>query len=229
MVANTERYHCALKRYRDSSPSRGVRKIQYSNTWHASAWKRGVRMVENSSANGRSVIPAIQKYCWRLWLAGLLLSGTCFAQDWGSAGGGYIYQLTESAPAHWTSSHGWYGLGTFNINKQVGLFADFANFYAPGQNIHVQLYGVLHAFGNKTRFTPFIFIGPGFYLEFRGGNCELLVCGVRWRRPLDPAHALGIVPDYPCRICHKYCPLERRQQLCCESRICTYLSERLNL
>lgn len=127
-------------------------------------------MVENSSGKRRSVVPAIQKYCWRLWLAGLLLSGTCFAQSWGSAGGGYIYQLTESAPAHWTSSHGWYGLGTFNINKQVGLFADFANFYATGQNIHVQLYGVFHAFGNKTRLTPFIFIGPGFIRDSKAGT-----------------------------------------------------------
>ena len=119
-------------------------------------------MVENSSGNGQSVTRAIQKYSCRLWLAGFLLAGTCFAQTWGSAGGGYIYQVSETSTGHWVSSNGWYGLGTYNINKQVGLFADFANFYTTGQNIHVQLYGVLHAFGNKTRFTPFIFLGPGF-------------------------------------------------------------------
>jgi hypothetical protein len=135
-------------------------------------------MVENSSGNGRSVILGIQKHGWRLCVAGFLLSRTCFAQSWGSAGGGYIYQLTESAPAHWTSSHGWYGLGTFNISEQVGLFADFANFYATGQNIHVQLYGVFHAFGNRTRFTPFIFIGPGFIRNSKAGtvNYSLAAC-----------------------------------------------------
>jgi hypothetical protein len=94
-------------------------------------------MVENSSGNGRSVIQAIQKYSCRLWLAGFLVAGTCFAQTWGSAGGGYIYQVSETPTSHWVSSHGWYGLGTFNINKQVGLFADFANFYTTGQNLHV--------------------------------------------------------------------------------------------
>ena len=132
--------------------------------------------MENPSGNGQS----ITKICCRqLWLAGLLLSGTCFAQDWGSAGGGYIYQTTESAPAHWTSSHGWYGLATFNVNKQVGVFADFANFYATGQNLHVELYGVLHAFGNKTRLTPFIFIGPGFIRNSNAGtvNYSLAICG----------------------------------------------------
>ncbi len=41
-------------------------------------------------------------------------------------------------------------LPTFKINKQVGVFADFANFYGKGQNIHVDHFGPLHAFGNKT-------------------------------------------------------------------------------
>jgi hypothetical protein len=52
-------------------------------------------------------------------------------------------------------------LPAFNINKQVGVSADFANFYSKGQNIHVDLFGFSHAFGNKTRLTPFIFTGVG--------------------------------------------------------------------
>jgi hypothetical protein len=120
----------------------------------------------------RFVILPAHKYCWRLWLAGLLLSGTCFAQSWGSAGFGYLYQITEteSAPVDWISFHGWYGLATFNINKQVGVFADFANLYRNGQNLHIELYGVSHAFGNKTRFTPFVFIGPGFVRDSIAGT-----------------------------------------------------------
>jgi hypothetical protein len=81
--------------------------------------------------------------------------------EWGSVGGGYIYQTTEGTTGHWTSSNGWYALPTFNINKKIGVSADFANFYARGQNIHVQLFGPFHAFSNRTRFTPFVFTGIG--------------------------------------------------------------------
>jgi hypothetical protein len=122
-------------------------------------------MVENSSEDRQWVMPAVRNYGWRA-LAGLLLSGlllprACFAQEWGSVGGGYIYQLTEGTTGHWTSTHGWYVLPTFNINKQVGVFADFANFYGKGQNVHLDLFGALHGFSNKTRYTPFIFTGVG--------------------------------------------------------------------
>jgi hypothetical protein len=155
---------------RDSSPIRGAAKKFNTATPGVHLLGARVRMGKNSSGNRRSVLPASKKHYWRLWLAGLLLPGTCFAQNWGSVAGGYIYLLTESAPAHWTSSHGWNGRGTFNINKQVGLFADVAAFYATGQNIHVQLYGVLHAFVNRTRFTPSIFIGPGFIRNSKAGT-----------------------------------------------------------
>ncbi len=90
--------------------------------------------------------------------------------EWGSVGAGYIGQLTEGTTGHWTSTHGWYVLPTFNINKHVGVFADFANFYGKGQNIHVQLYGPFHAFSNKTRYTPFIFTGPGYIRDSLAGT-----------------------------------------------------------
>jgi hypothetical protein len=32
-------------------------------------------------------------------------------------------------------------LPTFDINKQVGVFADFANFYGKDKNVHVEFYG----------------------------------------------------------------------------------------
>jgi hypothetical protein len=92
------------------------------------------------------------------------------AQDWGSVGGGYIYQVTEGTTANWTSTHGWYVLPTFNINKQVGVFADFANLYGKAQNTHVELYGISHGFSNKTRYTPFIFTGPGFIRDSNAGT-----------------------------------------------------------
>lgn len=92
------------------------------------------------------------------------------AQDWGAVGSGYIYQLTQGTTAHWTSAYGWYVLPTFNINKQVSVFADFANLYGKGQNIHAELYGVSHGFSNKTRYTPFIFIGPGFIRDSNAGT-----------------------------------------------------------
>jgi hypothetical protein len=82
--------------------------------------------------------------------------------DWGSVGGGYLSQLTEGTTGDWTSTHGWYVLPTFNINRQVGVFADFANLYGKDENVHVEFYGVFHGFGNKTRLTPFIFTGPGY-------------------------------------------------------------------
>jgi hypothetical protein len=100
----------------------------------------------------------------------LLLSRMCFAQSWGSVGGGYIYQTTETTTGHWVSSHGWYVLPTFNINKQLGVFADFANFYSYRQNIHVELYGPFHAFSNRTRFTPFVFIGPSWIRNSSAGT-----------------------------------------------------------
>ena len=81
------------------------------------------------------MIRATKKYGCRLWLAGFLLAGTCFAQTWGSVGGGYIYQVSETPNGHWASFHGWYGLGTYNITDRVSLFGDFPNFYATGQNI----------------------------------------------------------------------------------------------
>jgi hypothetical protein len=90
--------------------------------------------------------------------------------DWGSVGGGYLSQLTESTSGNWTSTHGWYVLPTFNINKQVGVFADFANLYGKDKNAHVEFYGVFHGFGNKTRLTPFIFTGPGYIRASSAGT-----------------------------------------------------------
>jgi hypothetical protein len=92
------------------------------------------------------------------------------AQEWGSVGGGYIYQVTEGTTGHWTSSNGWYVLPTFNINKKVGVSADFANFYSKGQNVHVDLFGPFHAFSNKTRYTPFVFTGIGRIRDSRAGT-----------------------------------------------------------
>jgi hypothetical protein len=82
--------------------------------------------------------------------------------DWGSVGGGYLYQLSESTTGHWTSTHGWYVLPTFNINKQIGVFADSANLYSNDDNVHADFFGVLHGFENRTKVTPFIFTGPGY-------------------------------------------------------------------
>jgi hypothetical protein len=66
-----------------------------------------------------------------------LLQRGCAGQekqiDWGSVGGGYLFQLTEGTTGDWTSTHGWYALPTFNINRQVGVFADFANLSANGK------------------------------------------------------------------------------------------------
>jgi hypothetical protein len=137
-------------------------------------------MFENSSVDRECFKPAARKYCWHalagLLLFGLLLPGACLAQEWGSVGAGYIYQVS-GVGGHWPSTHGWYVLPTFNINKQVGVFADFANFYGKGanfvgndQNIHVELYGVFHGFQNKTKVTPFVFIGPGFIRNSYAGT-----------------------------------------------------------
>jgi hypothetical protein len=116
-------------------------------------------------------LPALSKHCCRACLLGLLLlSGTCFAQSWGSVGAGYIYQTSEGPSGGWTSSNGWYLLPTFNINKQVGVFGDFANVYRRGQNIHVDFFGPFHAFGNRTRFTPFIFTGVGRIRDSKSGT-----------------------------------------------------------
>lgn len=103
-------------------------------------------------------------------VAGLLLCGTCSAQTWGSIGAGYIQQLTETRPATWTTVHGWYLLGNLNITRRLTLYADIPNFYGPGENVHVQLYGPAYSFPNKTRVTPFVFIGPGFVRDSRNGT-----------------------------------------------------------
>jgi len=52
-------------------------------------------------------------------------------------------------------------LPTFNINKQIGVLADFTNFYSNGHNIHGATFGPFHAFSNRTRYTPFVFVGIG--------------------------------------------------------------------
>ena len=122
-----------------------------------------------SKLTQRTMTP-LSKASLRLCVAGLLLlSGTCFAQSWGTVGAGYIYQTTEGPRGGWTSSNGWYLLPTFNINKNIGVNADFANFYSKGQNIHVDLFGPYHAFGNKTRFTPFVFTGVGRIRDSKAG------------------------------------------------------------
>jgi hypothetical protein len=90
--------------------------------------------------------------------------------DWGSVGAGYIYQTSETPTGHWISSNGWYVLPTFNINQQIGVFGDFANFYSQRQNIHVQLFGALHAFSNRTRVTPFLFTGIGNIRDSNAGS-----------------------------------------------------------
>jgi hypothetical protein len=89
--------------------------------------------------------------------------------SWGSVGAGYLYQVTKDPSGNWTSTNGWYVLPTFNINKQVGVFADFANLYGNGQNVHVELYGAFHPINNRTRLTPFVFTGPGFVRDSNAG------------------------------------------------------------
>ena len=121
----------------------------------------------------RRMIAPLSKPSWCLCVAGLLLlSGTCFAQSWGTVGAGYIYQTSESQGPRsvWTSSNGWYLLPTFNVTKNIGVNADFANFYAKGQNIHVDLFGPYHAFENRTRFTPFVFTGIGRIRASKSGT-----------------------------------------------------------
>jgi acetyl-CoA carboxylase carboxyltransferase component len=68
-------------------------------------------------------------------------------------------------------------LPTFNINKQIGVFADFANFYARGQNVHVQLFGALHEFSNRSRLTPFVFTGIG---NIRNSNAGTVTNSFTW-------------------------------------------------
>ena len=120
------------------------------------------------------------KFALSLFALTLFFGAAAQAQDkpaeWGSLGGGYIYQIS-GVSGHWPSTHGWYVLPTFNINKNVGVFADFANFYGKGanfvgngQNIHVELYGVSHGFHNRTRLTPFVFTGPGFIRNSYAGT-----------------------------------------------------------
>ena len=125
---------------------------------------------QKQAQRSRSVIKALHKCCWRVWLGGLLLSATCFAQSLGSVGVGYNDLLTEGTTGHWTSSHGWYVLPTLNINKQVGVFADFTNFYSKGQNIHGETFGLFHAFSNETRYTPFVFVGIGHIRASNAGT-----------------------------------------------------------
>jgi len=125
------------------------------------SYKLEVQMFENSR-NIQRMMPVLSKDFWRLCVAGfLLLSGSCFAQSWGSVGMGYDYLLTKGTAGQWTSTNGWYALPTFNINKNIGVFADFTNFYGSGKNVHGTTFGPLHAFGNKSRYTPFIFAGIG--------------------------------------------------------------------
>lgn len=113
------------------------------------------------------------KFKFLITLVGLVLflGSTARAQDaWGTAGGGYIYQFSQDYGGGWNSTQGWYGLGTVNINKDLGVFADFANFYRKGQNLHVQLFGPVHGFANRSRFTPFVFIGPGHIRDSYAGT-----------------------------------------------------------
>jgi hypothetical protein len=115
-----------------------------------------------NSRNIRRMMPALRKDFCQMCLVGLLLlSGRCVAQSWGSVGAGYGYLITKGSNGSWASTNGWYVLPTFNINKQIGVFADFTNFYGSGKNIHGTTFGPLHAFGNKSRYTPFIFAGIG--------------------------------------------------------------------
>jgi hypothetical protein len=110
----------------------------------------------------------------RVLLMGLLFFGSAELQgqetDWGGVGGGYIYQFTDGANGHWANTQGWYVLPTFQVTKHVSAFADFANFYGTRQNVHIELFGAAHGFGNKTRYTPFIFIGPGFIRDSYAGD-----------------------------------------------------------
>jgi hypothetical protein len=117
------------------------------------------------------------KFKFGVFLVGLAFFFGALAQaqekqtgDWGSVGGGYFYQATEGTTGHWTSLHGWYVLPTFNISKEVGVFADFANISSKGQNIHLEFYGAFHGFSNKSRYTPFIFAGPGFIRDSNAGT-----------------------------------------------------------
>jgi hypothetical protein len=60
------------------------------------------------------------KFRFVAFLVGLAFScgAVAQAQEWGTVGGGYLYQVTEGNTGHWTSFNGWYVLPTFNINKQ---------------------------------------------------------------------------------------------------------------
>ena len=127
-------------------------------------------MVVSRSKFTQRIIAPLSKASWRLCVAGLLLlSGTCFAQSWGTVGAGYIFQTSEGPKSQWSPSNGWYILPTFDLTKNIGVNADFANFYAKGQNIHVDLFGVYHAFGNRTRLTPFVFTGVGRIRDSKAG------------------------------------------------------------
>lgn len=124
------------------------------------------------------------KFKFVLCVAGfaVFLCGPAKAQDpktgsWGSVGAGYIFQTSETSNSNWIGLHGWYVLPTFNITKQIGVFGDFANLYHDHQNIHVDLFGPFHAFGNRTRFTPFIFTGVG---RIRDSNASTVANSLAW-------------------------------------------------
>jgi hypothetical protein len=163
----------------------------------------------------QQIKPPLSNAPWRLCLAGLLLlSGTGFAQSWGSVGAGYIYQTSEGPRGGWTSSNGWYVLPTFNINKREllqqrpkyprGPFWPFSRIREPNQVYTFRLY--------RYRQDPRLKSGYG---------CQF-ICLVCRRGDAHPPNALGIVPDDTRRICDEHCGLERGQQFCCKSRICSY-------
>lgn len=114
------------------------------------------------------------KFVFSLVSLAIFFSGTGQAQEkrtaWGTVGAGYDNLLTEGKAGQWTGSNGWYILPTFNINKQIGVFGDFTNFYAKGLNVHGDTFGALHGFDNRTRFTPFGFIGGGVVRVSNAGS-----------------------------------------------------------
>jgi hypothetical protein len=106
----------------------------------------------------------------------------------------------------------------------LAYFADFANFCGKGQNIHLDLFGALHGFGNKTRYTPFIFTGIG---RIRDSNAGTITNSFAWFA------GGGLTIRLTRCVSFQTIPIEyvmnterkRWQQLCCESWVCACDSE----
>jgi len=157
------------------------------------------------------VIRATKKYGWRLWLAGFLLAGTCFAQTWGSMGAGTSTRSRRPRTAIgsvFTAGTDW---ERTTSPTESACLATSQIFTRPAR---IFIYSFM-AFPTRSPIKRGLRLSSLSALVFFGvpPRSRELVCVGRWRRPLDSPHAVGIVPDHG-RISYEYCQLECWQQFC---------------